>query len=145
MILVDRGLTPNVDVVLPGAKASLAGSARHAYFSMCYDATKGDVKVSGLMNYTKKGTDQWRCGHTLVVVLFHHPDSLSLSLSLRRYCSVTCYDFQSLPMAGYFDDESMNEKESGKEAGKRKFEVILTTKPTRKLGLNEIDVSKQRA
>jgi hypothetical protein len=68
--------------------------------------------------------------------------TLSLSLSLRRYCSVTCYDFQSLPMAGYFDDESMNEKESGKEAGKRKFEVILTTKPTRKLGLNEIDVSK---
>jgi hypothetical protein len=118
MILVGRGLKPNIDVVLPGAKASLAGSARHAYFSMAYDCSEGDVVVSGLMNYTKGGKEQW------------------------RYCSVTCYDFTSLPVAGYYDDESMYENTDPTvvEAGKRKFDVILTTNPTRKPGRNEIDV-----
>jgi len=120
MILEQRGLTPNVDVVLPGARASLAGSARHAYFSMTYDCTEGDVEIEGVMEYKKSGKDQW------------------------RYCSVTCYDFTSLPVAGYYDDESLteNEEERVVEAGKRKFKVILTTRPTRKAGLNEIDVSR---
>ena len=118
MILHSRSMIANETVLLPGAKASLAGSARHAYYSMVYDCREEhDVVVSGVMNFEKRGKHQW------------------------RYCSVTCYEFTSLPLAGYFDDETMVESSVGKEKGKRKFKVILTCNPTRRHNVNEIDVS----
>jgi len=113
-----RGMVENRDVALPGAKASLAGSARHAYYSMRYNASSGDVLVEGVMSYEKKGVAQW------------------------RYASVTCYDYTSLPLAGFFDDETLYEsKKATKEKGKKKFEVVLTANPQRRWGVNEIDVS----
>ncbi|GMH85600.1 hypothetical protein TL16_g10281 [Triparma laevis f. inornata] len=118
MLLGIRKLKANVDVSRPAARASLGGSAKHAYFTMIYDARENDVVIGGVHKYVIKGKEQF------------------------RYTSTTIYEFTSLPLAGYFDDTSLVGITKGKK-GKDMFEVVLTTNPTYDKGLNEIDVSKQ--
>ena len=117
MLLGVRKLVPNETVSRPAARASLGGSAKHAYFTMIYDARFSPVTVQGVQKYVKSGKPMF------------------------RYASVTCYEFTSLPLPGYFDDRSLvTFKGSG---GREMFDVILTTRPTMEEGVNEIDVSKQ--
>ncbi|GMI03233.1 hypothetical protein TrVE_jg8314 [Triparma verrucosa] len=118
MLLGVRKLKPNVDVSRPAARASLGGSAKHAYFTMIYDARDHDVVVGGVHKYVVKGKEQF------------------------RYTSTTVYEFTSLPISGYFDDTSLVNITKGKR-GKDMFEVVLTTSPKYEKGLNEIDVSSQ--
>ena len=102
-----RELTPNTAFVLPEARASLGGAARHSYFTAIYDCTRGDVAVRGV-----------RAG-------------------AFRYTSVTCYEFNALPLPQYYDDATLAPDADGGDA----YAVVLTTAPTRAKGRNEIDVS----
>lgn len=79
---------------------------------MLYDATRGDVEVSGRL--------AWLDGRGAPVF---------------RYTSVTCYGFDALPLPEYLDDETLAADGAGRYA------VRLTTAPTRRPGANEIDVS----
>jgi hypothetical protein len=117
LLLGLRKLKPNVDVSMPAARASLGGSAKHSYFTMIYDARDGDVVVSGVLKWEEEGSRMF------------------------RYTSVTCYEFNALPLPSYYDDRSLA-GHATPAGDKVKYDVVLTTKPTRKKGLNEIDVSK---
>ncbi len=54
-----------------------------------------------------------------------------------RYTSVTCYKFSALPLPGYYSDETLTPSSNHQGT----YDVILTMNPTRKEGVNEIDVS----
>jgi len=117
-----RKLVPNVDMSMPAARASLGGSAKHSYFTALYDCTDGkEVEVEGVMKFNK-GQVGYRPGEEQF-----------------RYASVTAYEFNSLPLPQYYDDTTL--VSSREENGKTYFKVKLTTTPSRKGGINEMDVS----
>jgi hypothetical protein len=117
-----QNMTPNVSVRVPNPRGDLKGHPRHNYYTIRYDATGNkDVEIHG-----------WRRGDF-------------------TYTSVHAYGWDSLPARpGHFRyDESLepdgadsqHSNSSSAEKGDR-YTVRLTTKPTFRAGVNEIDVSK---
>ena len=145
-LLGNQKLVPNETVLVPDPKGELKGHPCHLYYTMVYDATKGDVRIKG----TKKGN--------------------------LAYSSVTCYDWHSLPPPDFkYDDTLLTDAEaaeilartksaaskistaaapasaicrsgngSGGEDGENndgQYTVFLTASPTCAPHCNEIDVS----
>lgn len=118
LLLGVRKLKFNLEVSRPAARASLGGSAKHSYYTMVYDARDEDVEVNGVLTKINETTGE----------------------KAFRYTSVTCYEFNSLPLPQYFDDRSITSNNTSKDKNQVNYTVRLTTKPTRRQGLNEIDV-----
>ena len=139
-LLVGRGLVLNETVVVPDARVSLGGSARHTYFSIAYDASAGDVVVRGVLQLGRDAGDGG--GGDDATPPF-------------RYTSVTAYDWDSLPLPQYLADESLK-PDAGDElsaaervalaagarpARTRRFTVYLTRAPTHRADRNELNVA----
>jgi hypothetical protein len=121
--IVSKKLKVNSDVLVPDPKGDLKGHPNHLYYTIHYDASKNkDVKIQGFKNCK---------GFT--------------------YTSVTCYGWSSLPPAnGQFrydetlvSDNNPALSKNKKDEDGEPFTVYITTKPTFKVGCNEIDVSQE--
>ncbi|GMI13997.1 hypothetical protein TrVE_jg7435 [Triparma verrucosa] len=106
--------------------SGLGGNADHIYWTFCYDCSSVDVEVEGVLGVEVEGGQDG-----------------------FRYINLQCYSWDSLPLNGFLDDETLKGEVVGKsgggggEGGKakvtRKFKAYLTTKPSY-TGQNEIDV-----
>ncbi|GMI03224.1 hypothetical protein TrLO_g15004 [Triparma laevis f. longispina] len=118
--------------------SGLGGNADHIYWTFCYDCKEYDVELEGVLQCKVGSEDGF------------------------RYINLQCYNWDSLPINGFLDDESlrgeavvptfskklaMKKKStatstSSEEAANvtRKFKAYLTTEPSYE-GANEIDVS----
>ena len=106
--------------------SGLGGNADHIYWTFCYDCSSVDVEVEGVLGVEVEGGQDG-----------------------FRYINLQCYSWDSLPLNGFLDDETLKgEDVGGSEGGgggggtakvTRKFKAYLTTKPSY-TGQNEIDV-----
>jgi hypothetical protein len=124
-----QGLTPNTTVLVPDPKGDLKGHPNHLYYTLPYDATTRDVKVQGVR----------RGAFTYTSVHAYGWSSLPPPNGQFKYDD-TLWPDDCAPLV---DDLRMSNMGSSRSRLDDRFTVYLTTQPTFRPRVNEIDVSEE--